>query len=133
MPTRPNGTPMSKLGDTQTARTDRAAVLLVSRNAVLTTAIRNLVPAVDHVSYENDDPREAGPDRIGDGAGLLLLVPSLADVLAHAATSTVLLVSRNLDDPLVWRRAVGWQASHVVFLPDGAPWLRDRLASHLAA
>lgn len=122
---------MAKLGDTHTRRTERAAALLVTRDPILPTAIRDLVPAVGHVRYEDEDRPDAGTDRIGDGAGVLLLVPSLADVLAHAATGRALLVSRNLDDPLVWRRAVNWRVSHVVMLPDGAPWLRDHLAAHL--
>lgn len=42
--------------------------------------------------------------------------------------SGVLLVGRDMDDQGVWRRAVGVGAEHVVLLPDGEPWLADRIA-----
>lgn len=40
----------------------------------------------------------------------------------------VLLIGRDLDDPDVWRRAVGIGAGHVLFLPDAETWLVDRIA-----
>jgi secretion/DNA translocation related CpaE-like protein len=42
--------------------------------------------------------------------------------------SDLLLVSSDLDDGDVWRRAHLWGAEHVVMLPDGREWLMERLA-----
>ncbi len=40
----------------------------------------------------------------------------------------VVLVGGDPDDPSVWQTGVSLGAEHVVFLPDGEPWLVDRLA-----
>lgn len=40
----------------------------------------------------------------------------------------VVLVGLDLDDAGVWQLAVQIGAEHVAFLPDGEPWLTDRLA-----
>lgn len=40
----------------------------------------------------------------------------------------VVVVSRDLDDADVWRRAVGVGAEHVAVLPDAEAWLVDQLA-----
>ncbi len=64
-------------------------------------------------------------------APLVLVGVDLADQVAAASPvrrAGVLLVGRDLDDATVWRRAVAIGAEHVVLLPDGEPWLVDRLA-----
>lgn len=40
-------------------------------------------------------------------------------------------VARAIDDPAVWRELVGLGAEHVVELPEGAPWLYERLGRSL--
>ena len=74
--------------------------------------------------------RGAPPGRQEWAAAPLVVVgDDVADRLAGLAPrSQVLLVGRDLDDVDVWRRAVRVGARHVVFLPDGEPWLRDRIA-----
>jgi hypothetical protein len=42
-------------------------------------------------------------------------------------------VGVDLDDARVWSRAVDAGATHVVVLPDGIPWLRRELTTHLGA
>jgi secretion/DNA translocation related CpaE-like protein len=64
-------------------------------------------------------------------APLVLVGADGADGLAAAALprrSGVVLVSLDLDDASVWRRAVGVGADRVVMLPDGEAWLVDALA-----
>ncbi len=64
-------------------------------------------------------------------APMVLVGADLAEQLAVAGPLRrpgVLLVGRDLDDAGVWRRAVAVGAEHVVVLPDGEPWLVDRLA-----
>lgn len=115
-----------------TARsTERAAALLVSRDDELVAAVREINDQVDTVSYELDGA-DPGWDRIGDGAGLLVLVASLPLMLNGAAKARSLLVTRNLDDAQVWGRAVALNAGHVIVLPDGQAFLRGYLARHLA-
>lgn len=82
----------------------------------------------------------SGPDVASDAgaairrwlaAPLVLVGADLADQVAAAfpvRRPGVLLVGRDLDDATVWRRAVAIGAEHVVLLPDGEPWLVDRLA-----
>lgn len=111
--------------------TDRAAALLVSRDEQVITAVREIN---DLVSVFREDQHADNPDwdRIGDGAGLLVLVPSLPMLLSGAARPRSLLVTRDLDDAQVWQRAVSWNAGHVIVLPDGASFLGGYLARHLA-
>lgn len=40
----------------------------------------------------------------------------------------MVLVGRDQDDSGVWQRAVEIGADHVLMLPDGEPWLVDRIA-----
>lgn len=64
-------------------------------------------------------------------APLVLVGGDLAQALAASAPPRrpdVVVVSHDLDDAAVWRRAVGVGAEHVVFLPDGEAWLVERLA-----
>lgn len=64
-------------------------------------------------------------------APLVLVGTDLAEQVAAAGPLRrpgVLLVGRDLDDATVWRRAVAVGAEHVVLVPDGEPWLVDRLA-----
>ncbi len=64
-------------------------------------------------------------------ASLVLVGADVADRVAAMSPPRrpgVLLVGRDLDDATVWRRAVAIGAEHVVLLPDGEPWLVDRLA-----
>ncbi len=62
-------------------------------------------------------------------APLVLVGDDVAHRLAGLATRPqVLLIGRDLDDVGVWQRAVVIGARHVVFLPDGELWLRDRIA-----
>jgi secretion/DNA translocation related CpaE-like protein len=66
----------------------------------------------------------------------LVLVGDDCAARLRAATTTdgaerrggVLLIGRDLDDPGVWRRAMGIGADHVLFLPDAETWLVDRIA-----
>jgi len=110
--------------------TDRAAALLVSRDQELIAAVREINGLVSTVGYEQEDD-DPGWERIGDGAGLLVLIPSLPVVLAGATKPLSLLVTRNLDDAQVGRRAVNWNAGHVIVLPDGGSFLGGYLARHL--
>lgn len=113
-----------------TPRSEVAAALFITRDPVLAEAVRLLAPTVQGVSYDEPDQDEA--DRIGEGAGLLVLVPSLAEVLNGDAVAGYELVTRNLDDAGVWARAAALCVGHVVVLPDGAGWLRNRVSAHLA-
>jgi len=64
-----------------------------------------------------------------EAAPLVVVGDDVADRMAGLAPRPqVLLVGRDLDDVDVWRRAVVAGARHVVFLPDGESWLRDRIA-----
>ena len=80
--------------------------------------------AVPHVVCGAPPGRQAW-----EAAPLVVVGDDVADRLAGLAhRPQVLLVGRDLDDVEVWRRAVVVGARHVVFLPDGEPWLRDRIA-----
>jgi len=76
----------------------------------------------------------AGPAaaRLRWGAAPVVLVGGdAAESCAAAALprrAGTVLVSRDLDDAEVWRRAVTLGAEHVVFLPDAERWLVDLLA-----
>nr|WP_155073632.1 septum site-determining protein Ssd [Streptomyces taklimakanensis] len=68
-----------------------------------------------------------------ESAPLVLVGDDRAGPLSRTAGAPtrragVLLVCRDLDDPGVWQRGVGIGAEHVVFLPDGEPWLTGRIA-----
>ncbi len=45
----------------------------------------------------------------------------------------LVVVSRAIDDPTIWRPLVAIGAEHVVELPDGAPWLFERFGRSLDA
>ncbi len=111
--------------------TERAAALLVTLDDELVTAVREINDQVGTMSYELEDA-DPGWDQIGERAGLLVLMPSPLLARGAAGTTRSLLVTRNLDDAQVWRRAVHWNARHVVVLPDGANFLGGYLARHLA-
>lgn len=109
--------------------TERAAALLVTRDAELAAAVREINHHVDSMTYE---PEGTGPgaDRgrgRTDRAG-----PQPCAGPGGGTKARALLVTPNLDDAQVWRRAVDWNASHVVILPDGATFLGSYLARHLA-
>ncbi|MDP9396016.1 MAG: CpaE-like family protein [Actinomycetota bacterium] len=64
-------------------------------------------------------------------APLVLVGSEHADELVRTPLprrSSVLLVATDLDDAGVWERAVRIGAEHVVFLPDGEPWLVQLIA-----
>lgn len=68
-----------------------------------------------------------------ESAPLVLVGDDRAGPMSRAARvparrAGVLLVGREQDDPDVWRRGLGIGAEHVVFLPDGEPWLTGRIA-----
>ncbi|MEU7133090.1 septum site-determining protein Ssd [Streptomyces sp. NPDC046261] len=64
-----------------------------------------------------------------DSAPLVLVGDDCATHMAGAARREgVVLVGKDLDDPGVWRRAVGIGARNVALLPDGESWLVDRIA-----
>lgn len=78
-----------------------------------------------------------GPLRGGswDAASLVLVGDDCAAGLRSTVGSGalprragVLLIGRDLDDPDVWKRAVGIGADQVLFLPDAEPYLVDRIA-----
>jgi secretion/DNA translocation related CpaE-like protein len=72
-----------------------------------------------------------GPPRGGswENAPLVLVgAEASGRVLGSPRRKGVLLVSRELDNPEVWRRGVGMGADHVLFLPDSESWLVDRIA-----
>ncbi|QMU74675.1 septum formation initiator [Streptacidiphilus sp. PB12-B1b] len=101
--------------------------LLVTEDAQLTEQLLRICAAVGAV------PRlvsGAPPGRQEWAqASLVVVGDDVADRLAGLAPrAQVLLVGRDLDDVDVWRRAVLVGARQVVFLPDGEPWLRDRIA-----
>src|SRR5829696_6220409 len=53
---------------------------------------------------------------------------SALDVLpVRAAGRALVIVTRSIDDPEVWRQLANVGAERVVELPHGAPWLFDRL------
>lgn len=64
-------------------------------------------------------------------APLVIVGADLADRVTAAALARrtdVVLVGLDLDDATIWQRAVAIGAQHVIFLPDGEPWLVDALA-----
>ncbi len=64
-------------------------------------------------------------------APLVLVGADLVEAVAAAGLPRrpeVALVSRDLDDPQVWQRAVAVGAAEVAFLPDAEAWLIDTLA-----
>ena len=64
-------------------------------------------------------------------APLVLVGGDVAEAACAAGLSRrdgVVLVSRDLDDAQVWRRAVGIAAAQVTFLPDAEEWLVEALA-----
>jgi secretion/DNA translocation related CpaE-like protein len=81
---------------------------------------------------ELDVAADAGSARRGWSAAPLVIVGAdLVDRVAGAALprrTDVVLVGLDLDDAGVWQRAVAVGAQHVIFLPDGEPWLVDALA-----
>ncbi|HEY5336286.1 MAG TPA: helicase, partial [Mycobacteriales bacterium] len=112
--------------------TDRPLVLTgdpALLDAVLRlTAVAGIEPEVA--------PDAAAAPRSWAGAPLVLVGADLADDLG-ALVSTggvvrrdgVVLVTADLDDAQVWRRAVTLGAEHVACLPDAEAWLVDRLAA----
>ncbi|MBB5939505.1 septum site-determining protein Ssd [Streptomyces zagrosensis] len=64
-----------------------------------------------------------------DDAPLVLVGDDCAARLTDAVRRQgVLLISRDLDDPGIWRRGIELGAEHVLFLPDAETWLVDRVA-----
>lgn len=64
-------------------------------------------------------------------APLVLVGDDLAEALGAGPPpprDDVVVVTHDLDDAGVWRRAVGVGARHVAFLPDAERWLTDALA-----
>lgn len=120
----------SRLASSRT--TDRSCVLLVTADPTLTAIVREANGQVDVLPFDTADKRFAGQADIAEQAGVLLLVPSLERVLAGAERTHTIYLSRNLDDPTVWRAAVNWRADHVVMLPDGQGWLNGYVTRHLA-
>ena len=101
--------------------------LLVTADEALTEQLLRICAAAGAV------PRiaaEGPPDRQSwESAALVVVGDDVTERVAGLAPRPqVLLVGRSLDDVDVWRRAVVAGARHVVFLPDGEPWLRDRIA-----
>lgn len=87
------------------------------------TAVAGVAPEV-----QTDPGAAARPWR---RAPLILVGADLADPLAALGLphrEEVVLVSGDLDDASVWQRAVAVGAQHVAVLPDGEPWLIERLA-----
>ena len=65
-------------------------------------------------------------------ASVILLDDALASEAASAGLTRraeVIVIGRDLDDAAVWRRAVTVGADHVVFLPEAADWLIERILS----
>ena len=64
-------------------------------------------------------------------APLVVVGPDLIDRFAHSRLgrrTKVVVLGRDLDDAGIWQRAVEVGAEHVVFLPDGEPWLIEAFA-----
>ncbi len=76
-------------------------------------------------------PDGAAARRAWAAAPLVLVGHDLIDAMTAAGLPRrpdVVVVSTDLDDASVWRRAVEVGADHVAFLPDGEAWVLDRLA-----
>lgn len=101
--------------------------LIVTEDAVLLDDLLRLcaaagaTPEVHHGVPESGDGWAVAP--------LVLVGDDAAHRMCGAARRPgVVLVGRDQDDPGVWKRAVRIGADHVLILPDGEPWLVDRIA-----
>ncbi|HVE97679.1 MAG TPA: septum site-determining protein Ssd [Mycobacteriales bacterium] len=73
----------------------------------------------------------AAARRLWADAPIVLVGDDIACSLVEARVPRrrgVVLVGHDLDDALVWQRAVELGADHVIFLPDAEAWLVGRLA-----
>lgn len=122
--------------------------LVVTSDAVLLDDLLRLAAVAGVEPVVASDVEGARP--VWSSAPLVLLGADSADAAAAAAASAssnahvgaagrrgcaqlprrrrVVVVSRDLDDGDVWRRAVGVGAEHVAVLPDAEAWLVDLLA-----
>lgn len=103
--------------------------LLVTADPQLLDDVLRLAAAVDtEVHVERDVPavRDAWMS-----APVVLVGADLADRVCGAALPRrdgVVVVSHDLDDAAVWRRALELGAFRVAFLPDAEEWVADTLA-----
>ena len=98
--------------------------------AVGSDALDRLMSAAAIAGVEVDVVVDAAPnDSVWRSAPLVLVAdePDACTRVGERRTG-VLLVSWDLDDADVWRRAYTLGADHVVLLPDGREWLVERLA-----
>ncbi|WP_031092055.1 MULTISPECIES: septum site-determining protein Ssd [unclassified Streptomyces] len=101
--------------------------LIVTEDAVLLDDLLRLCAAAGATPEVHHGVPESGG---GWAAAPLVLVGDDAAhrMLGAARRTGVVLVGRDQDDPGVWKRAVQIGADHVLMLPDGEPWLVDRIA-----
>lgn len=104
---------------------------------LLVTADTGLLDAVLAVAAEARVEVEVAPD-VGAAVGrwptaaLVLVDSALLDaVRALPHRPGVVVVSRTIEDAGVWRQVMDVGAEHAVELPEGAPWLAERLGASL--
>lgn len=106
-----------------------ARPLVVTADAVV---LDDLLRLAATAGAELDVAGDGGSARRGWSAAPFIVVGAdqLSSCLrAHLPRRDgVVLLGRDLDDAMIWQRAVELGAEHVLFLPDAEPWLVDRLA-----
>ena len=104
--------------------------LLVTTDAGLLDAV---VAVAGEARVEVDVVPDVGAARHHwPAAPLVLLDAALLDaVRALPRRPGVVVVSRTIEDAEIWRQVVQVGAEHAVELPEGAPWLFERLGSSL--
>lgn len=105
--------------DTDAPANMRPTAVLFTADRFLVAQLDELNPAVTAITATTN-PRFDGLPR---GDGIL--------VLADSGVTRSVYLGIDLDDARIWSRAVDVGATHVVVLPDGAPWLQAHLTSHL--
>ncbi len=103
--------------------------LIVTADAALLDDLLRLTAAA---GLQADVAHDAGASRRAWSTAPIVLVGNdLADDLVRRSPPrrpNIFLVSRDLDDAEVWQRAVDVGAEQVTIMPDGEPWLAERLA-----
>ena len=106
--------------------------LLVTNDAGLLDAVLAVAAEAQvEISVAGDvaaaAPYWAGASLLILGAEHLTTNPALAVLPPATGAQGLLIVTRSIDDPEVWRQLANAGAERVVELPQGAPWLFERL------